>query len=319
MQTRCPHCQTLYEIQQQQLNAASGQARCSCCDNIFNARKHLLSPTQSTETPPPAQGDEGTNGGFSLNELFEEIASVEEEFAELNRKLDDVQAGNGTATHDPPRSDTAPSDEPSPGGQQSQHGPARDDRLAATEQAADTHPAPAAMADELPPHLQPRTVRRAGNRHPLLWSLAILAAIVLALGQLAWFSRDALLHHPQLRELLEVACAELDCTLPPWHEPQGFRISERSVSTHPANDQALQIRLTFRNDARFAQRYPQLQLSLYDLNERLSARRRFQPSEYLRTPPATPQQLMAAGASVDVEMALRDPGRQITAFIIDFL
>jgi predicted Zn finger-like uncharacterized protein len=322
LQTRCPHCQTLFEIQQQQLDAASGQARCSCCDNIFNARKHLLSLEREEEESGSSGHPETDESGFSLNELFEEMTFPGDDFAELNRKLTaaqavaaDQEAAPRQVATDPPGDELA-AERPFP----EAHAPLLLDSQTDHELPSDEQSAPAAMAEALPAHLQPRDRRDGGQRnsHPLLWSLAILLMITLALGQFVWFSRGTLLQYPEVRKLAELACERLDCRLPPWHEPQSFQISERTVATHPESDQALQIRLTFRNAAGFAQAYPQLQLSLYDLNESLSARRRFQPGEYLGTPPG-PRQLMPAGASVEVEMALRDPGREITAFIIDFL
>lgn len=37
MQTKCPNCNTLYQITQQQIQAANGKVRCSNCQQVFNA------------------------------------------------------------------------------------------------------------------------------------------------------------------------------------------------------------------------------------------------------------------------------------------
>ena len=37
MKTRCPHCQTLFKITNEQLKIHSGQVRCGNCKKLFNA------------------------------------------------------------------------------------------------------------------------------------------------------------------------------------------------------------------------------------------------------------------------------------------
>ncbi len=39
--TQCPHCSTLFRISSEQLRAARGKARCSCCGEVFNALEGL--------------------------------------------------------------------------------------------------------------------------------------------------------------------------------------------------------------------------------------------------------------------------------------
>ena len=41
MFTQCPYCQTLFQINEEQLLAANGKAHCCRCDRIFNARENL--------------------------------------------------------------------------------------------------------------------------------------------------------------------------------------------------------------------------------------------------------------------------------------
>jgi len=41
MFTRCPQCETLYRLTNDQVEAAGGKVRCSRCDNVFNALDHM--------------------------------------------------------------------------------------------------------------------------------------------------------------------------------------------------------------------------------------------------------------------------------------
>lgn len=46
--TRCPHCQTLFKLQPQQIEAAGGFVRCGSCMQVFKAHKNMI------DTPAPA-------------------------------------------------------------------------------------------------------------------------------------------------------------------------------------------------------------------------------------------------------------------------
>lgn len=56
MHTRCPECQTVFLITEQQLGAAGGKARCGRCGAVFDARAALLQKPGAAPTPePPAE------------------------------------------------------------------------------------------------------------------------------------------------------------------------------------------------------------------------------------------------------------------------
>jgi len=151
--------------------------------------------------------------------------------------------------------------------------------------------------------------------HPLLWSLAILSLLLLATGQIAWMKQERLLQFAQVRAAAEYICNLTGCTIPPRRAPEKIAVVERTITSHPMVPGALLVRLTFVNRASFPQPYPELQLSLFDRNEALTARRRFSPDEYLGRPA---DELLQPGQSVRVEMPLLDPGKNVTGFKFDF-
>jgi predicted Zn finger-like uncharacterized protein len=51
--TRCPHCDTIFRVAQDQLKLRAGLVRCGSCKQIFNGMEHLLLPGQSI-VPTPA-------------------------------------------------------------------------------------------------------------------------------------------------------------------------------------------------------------------------------------------------------------------------
>jgi len=53
--TRCPHCDTIFRVAQDQLKLRAGLVRCGSCKQIFNGMEHLLLPGQpSVPTAPPS-------------------------------------------------------------------------------------------------------------------------------------------------------------------------------------------------------------------------------------------------------------------------
>nr|WP_246505703.1 DUF3426 domain-containing protein [Coralloluteibacterium stylophorae] len=118
------------------------------------------------------------------------------------------------------------------------------------------------------------------------------------------------------RPALERLCGVLGCTLPPWHAPQAFVMSARDIRPHPSVPDALLITASFRNGARFAQPWPEVELAMSDLDGQPIAQRRFMPREYLGGAPA--QALLAPGQSASVTLEVVDPGRRAVAFEFEF-
>lgn len=351
LQTRCPHCQTLFEILEAQLRAASGQVRCSYCDNIFNARKHLIPTEPKSGSTQEALQPDNKGGAVSLNELFGNIDPEQADFSDLYTGTPPTESeGNlslNTSSEKPEESKSHKPNLHSGNSENAGESLTRGEKLtfAVNLEKHDFDSAiPESVTSEsveapIPPirrqiaeseiqtgHLSipesllqsDRTSRNKSAGQPLLWSLVILCLLATALAQTVWFSRARLHNYPEVRELLEYVCVQAGCSLPPWREPEQFNISSRTVRTHPDSNKALQILLVFHNAARFAQPYPQLQLRLYDTNEELSAQRVFRPDEYLADPQLRAS-LIEPAQSVAVEMALEDPGVGITGFKIEFL
>lgn len=159
-----------------------------------------------------------------------------------------------------------------------------------------------------PPWFRPRPVWLAWAAVPVL-VLALLLQIALA-------DRDRLAADAAWRPRIEALCAMLGCTLRPWREAEAFHLTSREVRPHPGAPGALLISASFRNDARFAQPWPQLELSLANLEGDALALRRFTAREYLGAPPASP--LIGPGQSASLTLEVRDPGKRAVVFHFEF-
>lgn len=147
---------------------------------------------------------------------------------------------------------------------------------------------------------------------PLLAGLALLLALQVLLADRARLAADA-----SWRPLLTTLCAVLHCELPAWHEPAAFSMLDREVRPAPDQRGVLQVQASFRNDARWAQAWPRLQLSLSDADGRVIGSRVFLPQEYLGHALA-PGDTLAPGQGAQIAFRVREPAAGTAAFGFEF-
>lgn len=148
------------------------------------------------------------------------------------------------------------------------------------------------------------------------WWSAAFGLLALLLLQLILADRARLASDAAWRPRLEAACSVLGCSLPPWREPDAFRVTNREVRPHPTAPGALLVTTSFRNDARWPQAWPLVEVALHDLDGQALGLRRFSPVEYLGNAPASP--LIAPGQSASATLEILDPGKRAVAFTFDF-
>lgn len=353
MYTQCPHCQTLFRISAEQLEAAAGKAHCCRCDRVFSALANLREPQTDEEWPDSQLIDEtlaerNLELPFDAPPADEQQLEMESGLTELMQALqivppeaspdaDQPAADEQLATDDdrdpfePPYVVEDPElDSVQIGLDSRLHDTVRAsaDTLDASTETRDGHaessPMPFAIPDnlpEIPPTESPPLTLEESLANSSRsgwatfgWSLAVLLLLLAAVGQLAWFGRDHLLRYPAGRALLERACDLLPCQLPPRHEPEKLQVIARAITSHPEKTNALLVTLTLRNDGDFAQTWPQLELSLLDREGGLVARRNFGPEAY-RHPNGA---LLQPGIPQTLRLELADPGDQVVGFQFEF-
>ena len=156
----------------------------------------------------------------------------------------------------------------------------------------------------------PVAVRRRGE-----WWLLALLTLGLA-GQLFFGERATLAANAQLRPVVETACDAIGCSLPPWREPTAFTMLARDVIAVPERPGVLRVQASFRNDARWAQPWPALVLTLSDADNRTLGTRRFEPRDYLGDAPAS--SLLAPGQATQLAFDIVEPAPNVVAFDFRF-
>lgn len=189
-------------------------------------------------------------------------------------------------------------------------------------QAAGPAPSAVAVAPRVPAKPAPSFVAArqqapaAVTRFRWLAPTAIAALSLLLLLQIVLADRARLSADARWRPLLSGLCNVLGCSLPAWREPAAFRLVARDVRAHPQQPGVLRATATFRNDARWAQAWPRVVLTLSDVEGRAIGRRDFEPSEYLGDAPT--ENALSSGQSAMILLDVAEPAANVVAFSFEF-
>ncbi|MCC4593468.1 DUF3426 domain-containing protein [Xanthomonas campestris pv. cannae] len=178
--------------------------------------------------------------------------------------------------------------------------------------------APTAAASPAAPSFLhgPRARRPVLRAAPWQWIALAGLGLLLAL-QILIADRQRLGADPRWRPWVAGVCQVLRCSVPAWREPAAFTMLSREVRPLPGHAGTLQVQATFRNDARWAQAWPLLQLSLADADGRTIGSRVLRPQEYLGR--ARPDSVtLAPGQSAQIAFQVREPAAETAAFSFDF-
>lgn len=146
--------------------------------------------------------------------------------------------------------------------------------------------------------------------------VALVVLVLLLAGQLFFGERATLAAQAQWRPLVTAACDAIRCSLPPWREPAAFVMLARDVIAVPDRPGVLRVQASFRNDARWAQPWPALVLTLSDADNRTLGTRRFEPKDYLGDAPAS--SLLAPGQATQLAFDIVEPAPDVVAFDFRF-
>lgn len=148
------------------------------------------------------------------------------------------------------------------------------------------------------------------------WGLVAALALLLIL-QSVLADRDRLAADAGNRAWLGALCGALRCSLPAWHEPTAFTMTSREIRPLPGQAGVLQVQASIRNDARWAQAWPDLRLSLSDADGRVIGSGVFTPAQYLGESPGTT--VLEPGQSARIAFRVQEPAASTVAFTFDFL
>ena len=151
---------------------------------------------------------------------------------------------------------------------------------------------------------------------PISWFIGILLLAALGTAQAIYYQRYQLIEDPRFQQQVINLCKLLPCDQREFSSPQQIRLVERNVFTHPVATDALMVTGSFVNQAPFAQKMPDLLISLFDVQGRLIANRVFRASEYLleeRNRSVVPSQ-----EQIQFRLEIVDPGTDALTYEFEF-
>lgn len=116
---------------------------------------------------------------------------------------------------------------------------------------------------------------------PLTWFVGILLLTAIGTAQVMYYQRYQLVEDKRYQQQVINLCRVLPCAETAFSSTGQIRLQERNIFTHPVIDNALMVTGSFINQAPFAQKLPELLISLFDVQGNLIANRLFTPPEYL--------------------------------------
>ena len=163
-----------------------------------------------------------------------------------------------------------------------------------------------------PAFIHPRAARRERG----LWAGVIALAMLLAV-QCVVVDRAALAQSATWRPVVGATCAMLRCAVPAWSEPAAFKMLGHDVVARPSAPDVLQVSASFRNDARWAQAWPRLRLTLSDIDGHPVGRGVFSATDYLDDAPTA--STLGPGQTAAIQLDVRDPSHKAVSFDFAFV
>lgn len=149
--------------------------------------------------------------------------------------------------------------------------------------------------------------------------LSIVALTLLLTSQAIVFRNAEIVYQfPATHRFITLSCRHLPCQPSGRRAIDKMQLISRDVRSHPKAKGALLISAAMVNQAKFAQPYPDILITLSDITGAVVVRRRFGPKYYLGKL-YQPYKLMASGTPLHIAFEVLDPGSDAINFEFTFL
>ena len=154
------------------------------------------------------------------------------------------------------------------------------------------------------------------NLGPLGWFIGILLLGAVGIAQAIYYQRYQLIEDPRYQQQVIHLCEILPCAETAFASTEQLRLLERNVFTHPVANDALMVTGSFTNQAPFAQKLPDMLISLFDVQGKLIANRMFKPAEYM--PDDKNRGIIKPDAVIQFRLEIVDPGTDALTYEFEF-
>lgn len=150
------------------------------------------------------------------------------------------------------------------------------------------------------------------------WLISLLAVflVIVAIAQSSYFWRsDIAIYYPKLKPLLIQVCEKLSCSISLPKKIEFIIIDDSDMQEDAEHEGLIHFSSTLINQAGFIQTYPNIELTLTDIEDKPKLRRIFTPAEYLPEHTDVASGL-PAGAEVKVKLALTARDESVAGYRI---
>jgi predicted Zn finger-like uncharacterized protein len=274
--TSCPECNTQFVVKKEQLKAYDGQVRCGTCQHVFNAKEYLVKQSRTKKVTPTKV--EAVLSDISLNP---DTQTLPTEHIEMTAP-DALQAQfNQDAPIEPAT---------------------QEDTTAETQAATGTAHTPSFLNDLAIDEPVAKPLRRAPFSWPLFGSSLFLLLVLLVQG--IYFKRTEIAaYYPQTKPWLTQACQYAKCTIALPNNIDLLTIDDSDMQEHLTYAQVLVFTSTLINHADFPQAYPNIELTLTNVDDEPVLRRTLKPADYIHQAASTDSGI-AAKEEVRIKLQL---------------
>lgn len=158
--------------------------------------------------------------------------------------------------------------------------------------------------------------QRKGRLYKWLMSLFAALLIIAAIAQSIYYWRsDISVYYPNLKPLLTQACETISCRIELPKKIEFIIIDDSDMQEDADHEGLIHFSSTLINQAGFIQTYPNIELTLTDIEDKPKLRRIFTPAEYLPEHTDIASGL-PAGAEIKVKLALTAQGESVAGYRI---
>ena len=288
--TNCPACQTQFVVTEEQLNQHNGKVRCGHCLHVFNASEHLANPEIASslenndavveiitaiEPEPVISSVVDADLLVAAKPIAEDIAPIAEQVLDASNTV--------TIELSAPTSETFISEVQ----------PSNFDDLADKSK------------------LRPKYL---ANKSPALLWLVFFVLIFIAIVQSVYFLRHQIaIYYPKTKSMLVQVCAQIGCSIDLPKKIEFIVIDDSDIQEDVNYSGVMRLTTTLINQAPFHQSYPNLELTLTDVEDKPKLSRIFKPIEYL---PANTNNAtgLAPGEEVKLKLAISTQGITVSGY-----
>ena len=306
--TQCPECKTRFRVASEQLKLRHGMVRCGQCSHVFNGVNQLTyqadPPAVGTALAPAAVVDVLVTAAPAKPVTARAVAkakrSVPQETQREERSADDPmtlidlsapeESSDVEEAHTLAQLSATEADDSPPGDAAEAETEAETEVEAEVEaeaEATDTEEIPVEESTLPPLEMaqagflrQARRARWTNVLYALLYALGLL----LLLGQGAYVFRSSLAAYwPASKPALVKLCSYASCTVELLQQPEAISIEASDLQAARQQKDVYTLNVTLRNNSRFAQQFPALEVWLTNTQNRTVVRKVFQPADYLES------------------------------------